>query len=149
MKFILNTVLKSKPNGKGYPTYPLYIVFSVNRQTYKIKPRIADIRLTYLEFTSLLPKDVHPKNHLIQEERRIMEYLIEKYRKIHPFNLKQLLGEYKGLVEMASIGEFINEVNAGVDKINTLIDERKNHPLFKEDDSTILKQIEDLKTITK
>lgn len=74
MRHYLNTTLKGKQDDLGLNYYSVYYMFSVSRQTFKIKSRILNKQLREDQFEQML----NSKNKLLAKDQQIIEYCIEK-----------------------------------------------------------------------
>ena len=74
MRHYLNTTLKGKQDDLGLNYYSVYFMFSVSRQTFKIKSRILNKQLREDQFEQML----NSKNKLLAKDQQIIEYCIEK-----------------------------------------------------------------------
>ena len=74
MRHYLNTTLKGKQDDLGLNYYSVYFMFTVNRQTFKIKSRILNKQLREDQFEQML----NSKNELLAKDQQIIEYCIEK-----------------------------------------------------------------------
>ena len=74
MRHYLNTTLKGKQDDLGLNYYSVYYMFSVSRQTFKIKSRILNKQLREDQFEQML----NSKNELLFKDQQIIEYCIEK-----------------------------------------------------------------------
>ncbi|MBL1278760.1 MAG: hypothetical protein COA33_000685 [Fluviicola sp.] len=73
MRHYLNTTLKGKKDSRGLDHYSVYIMFSVQRQTFKIKSRIFNKRITKDKFNRLNSS----KNQYIAKDEKIIQDCIE------------------------------------------------------------------------
>ncbi len=74
MRHYLNTTLKGKQDDLGLNYYSVYYMFSVSRQTFKIKSRILNKQLREDQFEQMF----NSKNKLLAKDQQIIEYCIEK-----------------------------------------------------------------------
>lgn len=74
MRHYLNTTLKGKQDDLGLNYYSVYFMFSVSRQTFKIKSRILNKQLREDQFEQML----NSKNELLAKDQQIIEFCIEK-----------------------------------------------------------------------
>lgn len=73
MRHYLNTDLKGKKDIFGLQKYSVYVMFTVNRQTFKIKSQILRRMFSAEEFSQLYSDE----NAFINKDREIIRYCIE------------------------------------------------------------------------
>lgn len=74
MRHYLNTTLKGKQDRTGQNYYSVYFMFTVNRQTFKIKSRIFNKLVNENQFQHIIDSN----SLLLNKDRQIIDYCIEQ-----------------------------------------------------------------------
>ena len=90
MRHYLNTTLKGKQDRTGQNYYSVYFMFTVNRQTFKIKSRIFNKLVTEIEFQHVI--DSH--NMLLSKDQEIIDYCIQRSVNAGFINIDQFKSLY-------------------------------------------------------
>lgn len=73
MRHYLNDKLKAQVDMNGNSCYPIYFMFSFNRQTFKIKSRILNRPYSHKDFKAFEKSN----NVYLEKDREIIQYCIE------------------------------------------------------------------------